>query len=179
MSEDYDVIYGVPLEPSDISPWEVERTPLSLTCLDEAGERLRAFAHGCRSTTFENVATSVTLLWAMEPSGKVAVAVEELAELPNGDELTGHPRRRNYPRHPSEEKKLGHPCLVGHGQARIAGELFLDQTEEGRLLWHMNVNSGRYCRQNPPTDAQTKLLADLFARAIGETVELDRIEDDR
>jgi hypothetical protein len=103
------------------------------------------------------------------------IAFEELAELPDGTDAVGHPRRRGFPVHPAAEKKLGHPTLVNGAAARIAGELFLDGKGTS-LEWHVSLYSGRYCRDIQPTDAQAEAVLSLFQSMIDANVILDRPE---
>ncbi|PWE31159.1 hypothetical protein DDZ14_14140 [Maritimibacter sp. 55A14] len=112
----------------------------------------------------------------MDGNGDIYIAVEELAETIDGMTVEGYPRRRNFPVHPAEEKKLGHPTLLMGGPARTAGELFLDEVD-GELLWFVNVSSGRYCRITPPTDAQAGKVLERFKGLIDESVQLDDIRE--
>ncbi|WP_370301650.1 hypothetical protein [Pseudooceanicola sp.] len=96
--------------------------------------------------------------------------------MPDGTVVAGYPRRRNFPVHPAEEKKLGHPTLLAGNMARVAGELFLDE-DENELFWFMNVSSGRYCRFDPPTAAQVRKALGLFQELIDEEVRLDDIRE--
>jgi hypothetical protein len=110
----------------------------------------------------------------MDGDGDIHVAVEELAEMPDGTLVEGYPRRRNFPVHPSEEKKLGHPTLLDAGPARAAGELFLDE-KDGNLFWFVNVASGRYCRITPPSAANVSNVVKWFREKVQDDVQLDDI----
>lgn len=171
-------MYGPLRSPSEVAYWEQGRRPRSLSTLtDDTGRRLSAYCGVCGSPLFACAASAIAFLWVMDESGDIKLAVEEIAELPDGRELTGHPRRRNFPSHPSDEKKLGHPCLVDEQPARIAGELFLDHADDGELVWFVNTNSGRYCRSRPPSGEQGKNVRDLFAKHMQQRVEFDSLED--
>ncbi len=113
----------------------------------------------------------------MDEDSDIKLAAEEIAELPDVRELTGHPRRRNFPSHPADEKKLGHPCLIDEQPARIAGELFLDHDDDDNLVWFVNTNSGRYCRSKPPSGEQGENARALFERLMKQRVEFDSLED--
>lgn len=106
----------------------------------------------------------------MDGEGKIHIAVEELAVMQAETAYSGYPRRRGY-RHPSEDKKLGHPTLLNQKSARIAGELAFDEID-GSLRWVFNANSGRYCRSNPPLAEQVEAVADIF-RNFGLDVYVD------
>lgn len=171
-------MYGPLRSPSEVANWEHGRRPRSLSTLtDDTGRQLSTYCAVCGSPLFACAASAITFLWAMDESGDIKLAVEEIAELPDGRELTGHPRRRNFPSHPSDEKKLGHPCLIDEQPARIAGELFMDRADDGELVWFVNTNSGRYCRSQPPSGEQGRNVRDLFAKHIQQRVEFDSLED--
>lgn len=174
-------MYGALRDPSSVAPWETKRSPRSLCELGknsiEPARFLGSFLDACNNSLFEANGRCITLIWAMRKTGDVKLAIEEIAELPDGNELSGHPRRRNYPRHPAEEKKLGHPCLLLGEAARIAGELFLDRDESGDLKWYVNTNSGRFCRESPPTKTQERNVVELFKSFTGLDVVLDDIEE--
>lgn len=171
-------MYGAPRSPSYIDDWEEGKSPVSLRSLcEETGEKLRSFREVSDCDLLSASARCITFIWAMKCDGSIKIAVEELAELPNGDELTGHPRRRNYPRHPADEKKLGHPCLVEGEHARIAGELFLDEADGDGFRWFANDSSGRYCKEFPPTKVQIKNAIELVESKIGDRVTWDNLEE--
>lgn len=170
-----DEMYGALREPQRIDAWEVGRQPASLCRLEEPlASILVDHLRVSRSDLFSNAARSVTYLWAMDEGGEIIISVEELAETPDGRVVAGYPRRRNYPSHPADEKKLGHPTLLDGGLARVAGEFFIDEVD-GNLYWFVNVSSGRYCRLMPPQRDQIDNVLDLFQRLIGPDVRLDDI----
>lgn len=170
-----DRTYGALRSPYKVDAWEVSRHPESRSVLNEAlGTALAGYKNVSQNALFQHAARSMTYIWAMKDNGEISIAVEELAEMPDGTEVRGFPRRRNYPRHPAEEKKLGHPCLVSGGGARVAGELFLDDAT-GTLCWYVNVSSGRYCRFQPPTAEQVANVVVRFRALIEEEVQLDDI----
>lgn len=106
----------------------------------------------------------------MDHLGDIYIAVEEIALQSLAELHVGYPRLRGY-EHPSEHKKLGHPTLLGGGEARIAGELALDEMK-GKLHWFLNAHSGRYCRQLPPSKSQLASVAASF-KQFGVLVEVD------
>ena len=165
--------FGSLRQPYKVDPWEVSRCPESKSLLNQdLGNALLGYLGVSQIPLFKHAARSLTYIWAMKDDGEIAIAVEELAEMPDGTEVRGFPRRRNYPRHPAEEKKLGHPCLVDGCSARVAGELFLDEVT-GTLCWYVNVSSGRYCRFLPPTQEQVANVVKQFRDLIGGEVQLD------
>lgn len=157
--------------PEKVDEWEKDRTPESLTTFDsELADKLVALEELTKCKLFRASARAQNFIWAMDDAGEIKIAVEELALTMPEASFPGYPRRRGY-RHPSEDKKLGHPTLLNGGHARIAGELAFD--EDGPILvWVLNANSGRYCRQKPPTLAQLESIADLF-RSHGVKVIVD------
>jgi len=167
--------YGNPRWPSKVHGWEAGRAPRSLSRLDEAtGEALVRFKSANQDSLFKFAAKCVTYLWVMDVDGVVHISVEELALMPDGTDVTGYPRRRDFPVHPVEEKKLGHPTLVNGERARMGGELFLDNTCS-ELCWYINVNSGRYCKDAPPSETQVQNILTLFREAVETSVEFDDI----
>lgn len=166
-------MYGAIREPYKIDPWEVNKRPLSISSLTgDLGEVLSNYCKACKEDILKHAAQAITFLWVMKADGQVTMAVEELADMPDGTERRGFPRRRNYPNHPAEEKKLGHPCLVDGCGARVAGEFFLDEVG-GNLTWYVNVSSGRYCRFNPPNQSQAQNVLQMFRSLVSVEVELD------
>ncbi|MBX3568568.1 MAG: hypothetical protein KF914_10950 [Rhizobiaceae bacterium] len=131
---------------------------------------MRSLKDAADCELLRHAASSKSLLWAVDIDGTPVIAVEELAPIAAIAHRRGLPRRRNLV-HPVEERKLGHPCLVAGGAARIAGELFL-QHRNGAMVWFMNVNSGRYCYDNPPSDVQIRNAAAMFLQR-GLPVEVD------
>lgn len=152
--------FGCPRPPEKIETWEREARPVSLTILDETVVKcLLNLEHAAQQPLFRAAAQAQNMIWAMDEAGTVVIAVEELAMEPDMP-MQGFPRRRGY-RHPSEEKKLGHPTLLDGAPARIAGELAFDEID-GKLRWVLNANSGRYCRKQPPTREQLNNVCTLL-----------------
>lgn len=177
-ASELDKNFGSLRSPYKVDPWEAGRRPESLSELTpELGKHLASYRDVVQTCLFKHAARTLTYLWVMRDDGEIAMAVEELAEMPDGTDVHGFPRRRNYPRHPAEEKKLGHPCLVSECDARVAGELFLDELT-GTLCWYVNVSSGRYCRFEPPTPDQVANVVELFRDLIGDDVKLDDLTEE-
>lgn len=171
MVEALDLAFGVTRGPEKIDVWELDQKPLSLTMLNEAvGQILRELEVLAQSSLLGFAMRSMNYIWAMTEDGTIWIAMEELAFL---DEFPhqGYPRRRSC-QHPSDQKKLGHPTLVDGGDVRIAGELAFDETERGGLAWIINMNSGRYCRQMPPSPQQLDAVAAKFGE-LGITAKVD------
>ncbi|MBZ9870164.1 hypothetical protein LB542_04710 [Mesorhizobium sp. BR1-1-9] len=168
--------FGVARAPSLIRDWETEAKPKSLVKMTrEVGAHLRSYRDLAQNDLFWNVSQCSSFIWAMGENGEVFVAFEEIVVEPDGDALglkEGYPRRRGYPTHPADEKKLGHPTLIGNGHARIAGELFLDVAEE-KLHWFVNCGSGRYCRDVRPNGDQSKAIHEFFMELIDDAVRFD------
>lgn len=165
--------YGELRPPEKVDRWEKNKRPASLCTLDQnLAQKLTALEALVQDRLFRSSARAKNYLWAMDADGSIRIAVEELAIRQPRASYAGYPRRRGYS-HPSEEKKLGHPTLLNSGSARIAGELAFDENlETGKLQWILNANSGRYCKQKPPTEIQIDKVAQLF-RNLGVDVEVD------
>ncbi|CAN7445148.1 hypothetical protein LJR255_002866 [Pararhizobium sp. LjRoot255] len=172
MSEDLNVQFGTPRLPEKVDDWEKGRTPESLSDLNKGlATTLCELDKLAQTKLMRYALRAKSYIWAMDEDGKIVVAVEELAIEKPETIYPGYPRRRGL-RHPSEDKKLGHPTLIGEGHARIAGELAFDEDENDALHWVINANSGRYCRQKPPKKEQIDLVADRF-RELGVDVVVD------
>ncbi|UXS39809.1 hypothetical protein FY150_08865 [Agrobacterium tumefaciens] len=168
MDEDFGSIRA----PEKVDEWEKGRKPESISKLDEMlGAKLAELEKLAQYQLFKFSARAKNYIWAMNETGEIIIAVEELAlEKPEAS-YSGYPRRRGY-RHPSEEKKLGHPTLLNGGKARIAGELAFDEDDDNGLVWILNANSGRYCKQKPPTPGQLNKVAEIF-KSRGVDVKVD------
>ena len=98
----WDDRFGVPRPPLKVDAWDVGRSARSNSGLTKAtGRRLRHLARQMDTPLLHGMARSVTFLWAMETKGTIRLCVEELAELPEGLDASGHPRRRGFPSHPA------------------------------------------------------------------------------
>ncbi|WP_439625874.1 hypothetical protein [Shinella sp.] len=172
MSENFDRDFGALRAPDKVDDWEKDVTPASLSDLGEAAPALAELKKLAQYRILSSAMRAKNYIWVMEQDGTIKIAIEELAYLQSGTPYPGYPRRRSY-KHPSEEKKLGHPTLVGASEARIAGELFFDrENEQDELKWFLNVHSGRYCRQKPPGKHQIDNVVARF-KALGVDVEVD------
>lgn len=172
MSNQLNTEFGLPRLPEKVDDWEKGRRPESLSDLDgKLAETLRELDKLAQTKLMRYALRAKSYIWAMDESGKIVVAVEELAMAEPETIYPGYPRRRGL-KHPSEDKKLGHPTLVEEKHARIAGELAFDEDENDMLRWVINANSGRYCRQNPPKKEQIDRVAERF-RELGVDVVVD------
>jgi len=164
-------MYGVPRLPDKIDEWERGRIPRSLcTLTQDVAEALRVYGRLSEAPLFHAEALAKTYIWAIDPAGELKLALEELAVQEPESKYQGYPRRRGY-RHPAEERKLGHPTLLGGGPARIAGELVQDDGTSGPH-WVVNANSGRYCKHQSPSERQLGNVAAKF-KSFGLDVMVD------
>jgi hypothetical protein len=171
MTIDLDDEFGLIRLPEKVDVWEKGRTPASKSLLDEnVAKRLKELERIVQCDLLRPAARAKNYIWAMDEGGAIYIAVEELELASPETDYSGYPRRRGC-RHPSEEKKLGHPTLLDAAHARIAGELAFDE-QDNKLRWVLNANSGRYCRQKPPTDRQIRRVAEQF-RELGVDVDVD------
>lgn len=169
---DLDSLFGEPRSPEKVDPWEQGQKPASLCSLQEAVPVLRLFAEISASPLYSAALRAKNFLWIMDEAGEIYISIEELAPVSNQTPYPGFPRRRAF-RHPAEERKLGHPTLIDAGRARAAGELAFDISEDGpHMQLILNANSGRYCRQKPPTNEQLQRVQAIF-RAHNIDVVLD------
>lgn len=165
-----DALYGHMRPPMYLRAWE-DRAPVSLSILDRnLAQALSNLKSVCEHSLLKMVAQSTNYLWAMDVGGNVWIAVEELAFRSIESDTSGLPMLRRI-LHPSDTKKLGHPTLVNRGEARIAGELAMD-AGDGGLRWILNAQSGRYCRENPPSQAQIDNVGKLF-QSFGLSVDVE------
>lgn len=150
--------------------WE-DRAPVSLSILNRnLAQALSELKSVCEHSLLRMVAQSTNYLWAMDVNGDVWIAVEELAVRSLESDTSGLPMLRRI-LHPSDTKKLGHPTLINSGEARIAGEIAMDAAGGG-LRWILNAQSGRYCRENPPSQAQIDNVGKLF-QSFGLSVDVE------
>ncbi|MER9628345.1 MULTISPECIES: hypothetical protein [unclassified Mesorhizobium] len=171
MEKDLDAEFGELREPERIMSWEKERSPNSLCTVDVGLLAALSSLRDCaQSPLLKSAAQTQNYLWVMDANGDIKIAVEEIAVLDGKPDIRGYPRRRGY-KHPSEDQKLGHPTLLDGGKARIAGELALDLHDD-KLLWILNANSGRYCKQKPPSKSQVDAAAYLI-QGMGLDIEID------
>lgn len=175
-----DIKFGELRFPSNLREWEDGASPVSKSLLDkDLGQKLRGYRDICQADLFRSAAQCFSFIWVMDEKCDVLVAYEEIVTgmpVVTGTGLlkNGHPRRRGFPSHPADEKKLGHPTLVDGGKARVAGELFLD-VADGLLQWYVSCGSGRYCRVAPPDLDQQGQVHALFMHLIDDQVRFDRI----
>lgn len=163
-----DDLYGPLREATNINSWEVDHQPLSLTELNPAsGAALHALLAPASHRLFTPATRAMTLIWVMDPDCRIWLAVEEFSPHDKIG-IAGFPRLESF-----NEKKLGHPTLCPGQPVRIAGELFLDETNTGELKWFLNVSSGRFCKEMPPTPQQALAVLDLFKKEMGISIELD------
>jgi len=163
-----DHLYGPLRQASNVNTWEATHSPLSLTELNSAsGAALQALLVPAKHCLFSHATRAMLLIWVMDEDCQVWIAVEEFSphEKPG---IAGFPRLEKF-----NEKKLGHPTLCPGKPVRIAGELFLDETEDGELKWFLNVSSGGFCKETSPTRQQTLAVLELFKKEMGTCIELD------
>jgi hypothetical protein len=178
---DPNVTYGNLREASSIREWEEGVAPASKSTLTASlGGALKQYREICQTDLFRSAAQCFQFIWVMNEKCELLISYEEIvtgdwSQSEKGNGLkNGHPRRRGFPSHPADEKKLGHPTLLGGGKARMAGELFLD-VDNGKLQWYVSCGSGRYCRETPPTSDQQHNVHSLFMSLIDDQVRFDAI----
>lgn len=179
-SGELDSVFGRLRGPSEVNEWENGRAPHSLVVLDAAvSSALLEYRRVCQASLLIRAAQAFAFIWAMDVQGHIVIACEELSDeaLEYDGEVPhqGYPRRRGIGSHPVEKKKLGHPTLVSCGQARVAGELYLD-IDEGNLFWFVNCSSGRYCRQVAPSTSQQSAVHQLFMELLDNDVRWDNVD---
>jgi hypothetical protein len=100
---------------------------------------------------------------AMRHEGKKYIwTVDEMGRVLIGDEIdTGIAN----PKHPGETYSVGHPALVGGGDARISGEMACDQATNRLLVSNLSGRYSRYAdRKRPHAEAAYRIIASAFAR---------------
>lgn len=172
-SSDLDEVFGPPLGPKYVREAEQRANFSNTFAVDPLSARyLAELAEMCLNyPTFRDLALNLCFLWAVDIEGEIWVTMEEVC-------LLGHfgkrfPRMRNMPLDASLAA-LGHPLLVNRGQARIAGELMLDNPRDG-MQWVINNKSGRYGFGEHRAAAHLENVAAAFAR-VGLIVETHYIE---
>lgn len=160
--------YGRLRAASSVQEWEKEFSPLS-TCelTEDVGEVLRLYIDVASHNILSHSARALLFIWMMDSECRIWIAVEEFSPHEN-PAIAGFPRLDEF-----TQKKLGHPSLRRGEQARIAGELFLDEGENGDLYWCFNVSSGRFCKEQPPNDSQQRAALERFHAVIDNRVRMD------
>lgn len=139
-----DDVYGRSVRPRYFSNVEKHKCPKSLQRLDEATiELLRSYLNtadlGLEITRTNH--TSIILLWLISDAGDLWFCIEEMYKADS--ENTVFPRLDGV-EYPLGYEKLGHPSMVGAGEARIAGELLWDAFARSNGCWVLSNKSGRY-----------------------------------
>jgi len=156
--------------PTEVRGHERDRRPMSLQQFDAgASLALRSFKQAAECGLVSYASQRNRFIWAVGESGAMVIAFEEVALFRDGSEGNGHTRRIGVPKSAADEKKLGHPTLLGGGVGRVAGELYLDMIDDV-LRWVFSFSSGRYCSENQPTPKQRDTIHDHFNDHIGPNV---------
>ncbi|QDM15480.1 hypothetical protein FNL55_05505 [Tardiphaga sp. vice352] len=103
--------------------------------------------------------TNITLLWLVPAAGGVRFCIEESYEATSPDRRFARPRESDQL---SRLLPLGHPMLADRDIARIAGELYLEQTGDD-VPWVLSNKSARYGVGRSKTQLQN--VADMFDNA--------------
>lgn len=149
-----DKLFGVCAPPNNffgIYPHEVT-SPVSLVTLSEATKGMiqAFFAVRQSQILFTPVPLTAHVLWIMDGSCTIHLALEEVVDVEQNNALIGVLPKSVKARPPKNGfKKLGHPTLIlplGEVDARLAGEIWYDPVRdpEGRKLWCLTNDSGRY-----------------------------------
>ena len=184
MEKKLDDVYGMLRQADETEEWEVGMVPASLCELTPSvGQAMKEVLLLAANLPFAHVLRSINFIWAVDDVGKMHVSVEEVALIDGATVMPGLPVRRGVDARVSKDQKLGHPCVAPTGNARIAGEIYIDEStdEEGLLAWTLNVRSGRFHRtkERRPNLNQIKNAAKMFARSMGLPISLDLIADMR
>jgi len=141
-----DELFGpvIPAQGGGLRNWEANET---LSCY----ELYQATAHDLAQllslaetgSLGLKIMQALTLLWVVKENGDIIFALEETIDLQG---TSRRPRMRGTPLN-TNVKPLGHPLLVGGAGARIGGELYIDQSDEGGLTWVLDNRSGLWCPQ--------------------------------
>jgi hypothetical protein len=123
---------------------------------EHAESQLRTAAHALRHE-------GKKYIWAVNAMGCVFL----------GDEIdTGI----ENPKHPGKTYRVGHPALVGGGNARISGEMAYDKATDRLLVSNLSGRYSRYAdRKRPHADAAYRIIASAFAR-VGLLAQLRYVE---
>jgi hypothetical protein len=108
-----------------------------------------------------DLAIAVTVIWIVTSEGEMIFALEET--IVEGG-TSRRPRMRGIPLN-GNVKPLGHPLLVNGAGARIAGELYIDNSSgESALGWVLNNRSGRYGMHRSRLSTHLENVAELLLR---------------
>jgi hypothetical protein len=121
-----------------------------------AEAQLRAAAHAMRHE-------GKKYIWTVNEMGRVFIGEEIDTGIDN-------------PKHPGKTYSVGHPALVGGGNARISGEMACDQATDRLLVSNLSGRYSRYAdRKQPHAEAAGRIIASAFAR-IGLLSQLRYVE---
>lgn len=84
--------------------------------------------------------STIPILWAVDPSGHLWFAIEEVVDTKNSGYLFPYARNLKLD---DDQEKLGHPSVVGGAEARLGGEIMFDSGFD-RPVWVLNNKSGRF-----------------------------------
>ncbi|MBY5387688.1 hypothetical protein [Rhizobium leguminosarum] len=152
MSEE-DARFGrcaVPTEHLGIYPHEIIPPKSLVTLTDETAPMIRSFFNLAQEQTlFTPIPISVHVLWIMDCSCKIHLALEEMIDITRDNAVIGVLPKASSAQPPRGSfKKPGHPTLLPKGEtdARIAGEIYFDPEKDpsGKRLWCLTNESGRY-----------------------------------
>lgn len=170
MPENLDALFG-PSIPAQRTPgrslavddWERGNKPVSFSTLgDESAAPLKRFMSDVSAgwRVGRTLCFDVLIIWAVDESGEIVFAVEETIEAGAPTGRAKHQRAEATQR----LDKLGHPALVGGGNARIAGEIRLQEAADGRIYWEINNRSGRYGLEKSRKIEHLSNVKDQFAK---------------
>jgi hypothetical protein len=101
-------------------------------------DSIRATAE--QNPLLQKLLTNITLLWIVTEDGTIRFCIEQSYEI------TSPSRRFARPRETDDNSRLlplGHPMLTDDDTARIAGELYLEQSGPN-MIWVLSNKSARY-----------------------------------
>ncbi|MGM4893898.1 hypothetical protein AB7828_26085 [Tardiphaga sp. 215_C5_N2_1] len=158
--EDLDVLFGICItgarKTSEFNASPIFWHDLNPTTGDWLGG-IRAFAE--TNLVMQRYLTNITFLWLVPPDGGVRFCIEESYEATSPDRRFARPRETDQL---SRLLPLGHPMLADEDVARIAGELYLEQTGF-EVPWVLSNKSARYGVGR--SEGQLNNVAGLFQEA--------------
>lgn len=141
--DDNDVRFGEPFRPADerISPAEMKFHPSSATLLNNLtanhlSRLMNSISDGC--SIGQHLFSSFPILWIVDVSGQIILALEELVDTNHGTFVAA---RSRISRDNGRFERLGHPSLLADKQGRIGGEIVFDRRA---LTWEISNSSGRF-----------------------------------
>lgn len=160
--EQLDERYGVSMVPPTdrISDEERRRHPISKVHLASGSFFIESIMGKpiINSPISSLLFSEIRILWIVDREGNIILSLEEIIDTKTENRYP----RPNRAAVPDSYVRIGHPALVGGGEGRIGGEIYLDTGFDGDPKWVINNDSGRYGKFATRTKKHLQNVAEVF-----------------